>query len=112
MLPRAKLDVEAAVAAVLPICDDVRGRGAEAVRAYTATFDGIDLPTTIVPRSALAAALAALDPAVAGALKENQRATLVGAPTYGKGSIQCPVPLQSMPAGLWLTVARFFSPSS
>jgi carboxyl-terminal processing protease len=49
---------------------------------------------------------------VAGALKENQRATLVGAPTYGKGSIQCPVALDKMPAGLWLTVARFSSPSN
>jgi carboxyl-terminal processing protease len=49
---------------------------------------------------------------VAGALKENQRATLVGAPTFGKGSIQCPVPLEKMPAGLWITVARFCSPSN
>jgi histidinol dehydrogenase len=73
LLPRAELDVEAAVAAVRPICDDVRGRGAEAVRAYTARFDGVDLPTTIVPRSALADALAALDPAVGGALKEAAR---------------------------------------
>jgi carboxyl-terminal processing protease len=48
---------------------------------------------------------------VAGALKENQRATLVGAPTYGKGSIQCPLPLRTLPAGLWLTVARIYSPS-
>ena len=73
MLPRAELDVEAAVAAVRPICQDVRSRGAEAVRAYTARFDGVDLPTTVVPRSALANALAALDPAVAAALREAAR---------------------------------------
>jgi carboxyl-terminal processing protease len=48
---------------------------------------------------------------VAGALKENQRATLVGAPTYGKGSMQCPVTLKKTPAGLWITVAQFFSPT-
>jgi carboxyl-terminal processing protease len=49
---------------------------------------------------------------VAGALKENQRATVVGAPSYGKGSIQCPVALDRMPAGLWITVAHFNSPSN
>jgi carboxyl-terminal processing protease len=49
---------------------------------------------------------------LAGALKENQRATLIGSPTYGKGSIQCPVALRKMPAGLWITVARFYSPTN
>ena len=49
VLPRAELDVEAAVAAVRPICEDVRHRGAAAVREYTARFDGVDLPTTRVP---------------------------------------------------------------
>ena len=46
---------------------------------------------------------------VAGALKENNRATLVGTPTYGKGSIQCLLTLQAG-SGLRLTLARFFSP--
>jgi histidinol dehydrogenase len=32
VLPRAGTDVEAAVALVRPICEDVRRRGAEAVR--------------------------------------------------------------------------------
>lgn len=73
MLPRAELNVEAAVAAVRPVCDDVRSRGAEAVREHTARFDGIDLPTTIVPREALADALERLDPAVAAALREAAR---------------------------------------
>jgi carboxyl-terminal processing protease len=49
---------------------------------------------------------------VAGALKENQRATLVGAATFGKGTIQCPVALDSIPAGIWLTVAKFCSPNN
>jgi histidinol dehydrogenase len=73
MLPRAEFDVEAALAAVKPICGDVRARGAVAVRAHTARFDGVDLPTSVVPRSALADALAALDPAVAAALREAAR---------------------------------------
>src|SRR5262245_46870329 len=73
MLPRAELDVEAAVAAVRPVCDDVRSRGAAAVRAYTARFDDVDLPRTVVPRSALASALAELDPEVVAALREAAR---------------------------------------
>jgi histidinol dehydrogenase len=78
VLPRAALDVEAAVAAVRPICDDVRQRGAAAVREYTARFDGVDLAATRVPAQALAGALAALDPEVRDALAEAiRRARLV-----------------------------------
>jgi histidinol dehydrogenase len=73
MLPRAQLDVEAAMAAVAPVCHDVRERGADAVREHTARFDGVDLATTVVPREALAAALARLDPRVAAALREAAR---------------------------------------
>jgi histidinol dehydrogenase len=75
VLPRAATDVEAAVALVRPICDDVRSRGAEAVREYTARFDGVDLATTRVPLQALEAALAGLDPDVRAALEEAARRT-------------------------------------
>jgi len=59
---------------------------------------------------------------VAGALKDHQRATLVGMTTFGKGSIQFPVRLESLddPADpnqprarsgmVRLTIARFSSP--
>ena len=78
VLPRATLDVEAALETVRPICADVRRRGAAAVREYTARFDGVDLPATRVPAEALAAALAALDPDVRAALAEcARRARLV-----------------------------------
>ena len=78
VLPRAALDVGAAVATVRPICEDVRERGAAAVREYTARFDGVDLASTRVPAQALAGALAALDPAVRAALEEAiRRARLV-----------------------------------
>jgi histidinol dehydrogenase len=72
-LPRAALDVEAAVARVRPVCEDVRQRGAEAVRDYTARFDGVDLASTRVPAEALAGALAGLDPGVRAALDEAIR---------------------------------------
>jgi histidinol dehydrogenase len=70
VLPRAAIDVDAAVTRVRPICDDVRRRGAAAVREYTARFDGVDLATTVVPQAALDEALAALDPEVRQALQE------------------------------------------
>ena len=73
VLPRAALDVEAALETVRPICDDVRARGAEAVREQTQRIDGVDVATTRVPADALADALAALDPAVRAALTEAAR---------------------------------------
>ncbi|MDQ1746682.1 MAG: histidinol dehydrogenase [Frankiaceae bacterium] len=70
MLPRARLDVEAAVAAVRPVVDDVRDRGLAAVLAATEKYDGVRLDALRVPASALADALASLDPAVRAALEE------------------------------------------
>jgi histidinol dehydrogenase len=73
LLPRAALDVSAALEAVLPICADVRNRGGVAVREYTRTFDGVDLKATRVPEATLFAALGGLDPAVQAALTEAAR---------------------------------------
>ena len=75
VLPRAATDVEAAATLIRPVCDDVRRRGAQAVREYTARFDHVDLETTLVPQTALDEALAALDPAVKQALTEAARRT-------------------------------------
>jgi len=44
LLPRAGLDVDAAVEQVRPICEAVRLRGAQAVSEYTARFDKVDWP--------------------------------------------------------------------
>ncbi len=75
VLPRAELDVEAALEKVRPICDDVRHRGAEAVREYTARFDGVDRASARVPTDAIRQALDDLDPAVRDALEECVRRT-------------------------------------
>ena len=75
VLPRAELNVEVALEVVRPICEDVRRRGAAAVRDYTNQFDHVDLPTTRVPPQALTEALTALDPAVRKALEEAARRT-------------------------------------
>jgi histidinol dehydrogenase len=68
-LPRARVDVEAAVAAVAPIVADVHARGAEAVRAATEKFDGVTLKSLRVPAEAIRAAAERLDPAVAAGLR-------------------------------------------
>jgi carboxyl-terminal processing protease len=53
---------------------------------------------------------------LAGALKDNGRAKLIGQTTFGKGSIQCVIPLEKppfdrMPGGIRMTVARLLSPN-
>jgi histidinol dehydrogenase len=78
VLPRAELDVEAAVERVRPICDDVRRRGAEAVREHTTRLDGVTPESVRVPAEAIGQALDTLDPAVRDALGESvRRARLV-----------------------------------
>ncbi|GLX06991.1 histidinol dehydrogenase [Microbispora sp. NBRC 16548] len=78
VLPRAELDVEAALEKVRPICEDVRHRGAAAVRELTARFDGVELESARVPAEAITRALEDLDPAVRAALEESiRRARLV-----------------------------------
>jgi histidinol dehydrogenase len=75
VLPRAEMDVAAAVEDVRPICDAVRHRGAAAVREYTEKLDGVSLESLRVPADALRAAAAELDPAVRDALEECIRRT-------------------------------------
>jgi histidinol dehydrogenase len=73
VLPRAELDVEAALDKVRPICEDVRHRGSQAVREYTKAFDGVELESSRVPVRAVHQALAGLDAAVREALEESIR---------------------------------------
>ncbi|MBD2897013.1 Histidinol dehydrogenase [Actinomadura sp. RB99] len=73
VLPRAELDVEAALDKVRPICEDVRHRGSQAVREHTKALDGVELESTRVPVKAVHQALAGLDAAVREALEESIR---------------------------------------
>ncbi|MFM9023762.1 MAG: S41 family peptidase [Planctomycetaceae bacterium] len=46
----------------------------------------------------------------AGAIRDHGRGTIVGARSYGKGSIQGIFPLETAGVGMRLTTAKFFSP--
>jgi len=70
--------------------------------------DALGMPLVVLVDGETASAAEVL----AGALKENRRATLVGQTTFGKGSIQCVVPLEKIPAGIRITVAKFYSPAN
>jgi histidinol dehydrogenase len=79
-LPRADFDVEAAVQAVAPTCEDVRARGAEAILDAGERFDRVRPRSLRVPAEVIAAALDTLDADVRAALEEAiRRARLVHA---------------------------------
>jgi histidinol dehydrogenase len=72
-VPRAEVDVEHALRAVVPICEDVRTRGEDAVLEAGERFDGIRPAQLRVPVAALADALAELAPEIRAGLEESVR---------------------------------------
>ncbi|MEO8106474.1 MAG: histidinol dehydrogenase [Actinomycetes bacterium] len=70
VLPRAEQSVERAVEQVRPLCDDVRLRGAPAVREITARLDGIDRESARVPQAVIDQAVEGLVPELRAALEE------------------------------------------
>ena len=70
LLPRAQLDVSAAVEKIRPVVEAVREHGFSAIRDATRRFDGVTLERLRVPAEALADAAQALDADVRAALLE------------------------------------------
>ncbi|QXJ25424.1 histidinol dehydrogenase [Actinomadura graeca] len=106
VLPRAELDVDAALDKVRPICEDVRHRGSEAVREHTRAFDGVELDSTRVAPAEIERALADLDPAVRDALEESIRR----ARAVHRAQRRADVTTQVVPGGTvterWIPVGR------
>ena len=69
LLPRARIDVEAATSVVRPVVEGVRDRGREAVLDYTEQFDKVRLDDVRVTAVALQEGLTGLDPAVRAAIE-------------------------------------------
>lgn len=86
-----------------------KGRFSEANQEYHAKagdmLEGAPIVVLINSGSASAAEI------LAGALKDNGRATLVGTRSYGKGSVQSLIPLGDGQTALKLTTAKYYTPS-
>ena len=68
-IPRARLDVETAMAAIAPILHRVKNGSEETLRELAQEFDGVRPNEIRVPQAALTKALADLDPAIRAALE-------------------------------------------
>ena len=84
-----------------------RGRNSEEDFTYSAHVPGtwrVPLVVLIDRDSASAAEI------FAGAIRDHRRGTIIGSPSYGKGSVQGIFPLVGSDAGVRLTTAKFYSP--
>lgn len=87
----------------------VRGRAADSGHRFTASTADLtaDAPVVALVNGGTASAAEI----VAGALQDHRRAIIMGARTFGKGSVQTVLPVNSGGA-LKLTTARYYTPSA
>lgn len=105
-LPRPEMDVAGAAEIVAPVLEDVRSRGAEALRDLAERFDGVRPQHLRVPAEAIAAALETLDPTVRAALEE----AIVRTRTVHAAQVPAPFTVELAPGAevrqRWLPVRR------
>lgn len=86
-----------------------RGRSAGTTQTFQTQDDRAVLAPLLVLMDGETASAAEV---VVAALRDHDRAKLVGQPTAGKGTVQYIYPLRTASCGLRLTAARYFSPLS
>ena len=88
--------------------DYQRGRGEDVLARLPAEVKTVPMVVLVNGASASASEI------VAGALQDHKRATVIGTPTFGKGSVQTIIPIRTdaqSPAAIKLTTARYYTPS-
>jgi carboxyl-terminal processing protease len=111
--PGGSLEAAVAVCQMLLPADKIivetRGRRQVLLHRYASTFDGkyVDMPLVVLvdQNSASAAEI------VAACLQDHGRAIVIGQRSYGKGTVQQLLPLESGKSLLKLTWASFWRPS-
>jgi carboxyl-terminal processing protease len=88
------------------VCTGCNPGAEEDLHRVSGTGTALDLPLVVLVNAFSASA----SEIVAGALQDHGRAQIIGSTTFGKGSVNLLLPLETG-SGLYVTVARWFTPA-
>ena len=105
-MPRAEMGTDEATELVQPILDDVKTRGAAALRDFEEKFDHVRPEHLRVPAEAMTAALEELDPAVRASIEESVRRSRAVAASQVPEDFHTDLALGARVAERWIPVQR------